>query len=458
MEHDLIAQVATAPGTGAIAVVRMSGDGAWAALDRVFRPCGRNEPSPRTAVLGWVVDPRTGDPVDEAIAVRYPEGGSYTGEATVEISCHGGVRLVSDVLALLCREGARPARPGEFTRRAYLGGRIDLAQAEAVCDLIASRSALGARAALRQLRGGLSDRVRSIRAGLIEALADAEATLDFPEEDTLSLSTHGLAERCEPLGDELAALLRQAPVGAALRDGITVVLAGRPNTGKSSLLNALIGYSRAIVTDIPGTTRDTLAEWVVLDGIPVRVVDTAGLRPPGDEVERLGVLRAEEALTDCDIAVAVFDSSERWANEDQAVLDRLAEVGVPWMVCLNKSDLPEVLTSEDLSERVHGAAPIVVTSATEPAGVEPLARALREQVTRGAVDPGEVLLTSERHTACVRRAVEALDDLRENARALPLDAALENVREAAAALDEIVGGVAGDEALEAIFSRFCLGK
>jgi len=458
-EADIIAQLATAPGEAALAVIRVSGPGARELLEGVFRPRGTTPHTAGVARVGDVVDPASAEPLDEAVAVWYEEGRSYTGEEMAELSCHGGRAIVRDVLSLLCREGARPAGPGEFTKRAYLNGRLDLAQAEAVCDLIRSRSETAARASLRQLKGGLSDRIRPIRDALVDLAAEVEVTLDFPDEDPASLTPEGLGEPCGPLLDALYRLLAEAPIGRTVRDGVTVALIGRPNTGKSSLLNALLSRDRAIVTAAPGTTRDTLEEWTELGGIPVRLVDTAGLRAPDTEVESLGVQRADRALAECDIAVAVFDGSEPVADEDELVLDRVRGKGASWVACANKSDLPARLALPDLGAAERGYCGTVHTCALAPEGARPLAAALEGLLRSGEVDPAEVVLTSERHADCVRRAAAALERAAGGAaQGLPVDLAVLDVREAAECLDELLGGATTEDMIEVIFSRFCLGK
>jgi len=456
---DLIAQLATAPGEAALAVIRVSGPGARELLECVFRPRGRAPQLVGTTRVGEVVDPASGEALDEAVAVWYEEGRSYTGEEMAEISCHGGHAIVRDVLSLLCREGARPAGPGEFTKRAYLNGRLDLAQAEAVCDLIRSRSEAAARASLRQLKGGLSERIKPIRDRLVELAAEVEVTLDFPDEDPASLTSEELGERCDPLLNALYRLLAEAPIGRTVRDGVTVALIGRPNTGKSSLLNALLSRDRAIVTAMPGTTRDTLEEWTELGGIPVRLVDTAGLRAPDTEVETLGIERADRALAECDIAVAVFDGSEPATDDDDLVLDRMRAKGGSWLACVNKSDLAERLVLPDLAAAERGYCGTVHTCALSSEGTRPLAVALEGVLRSDDVDPAEVVLTSERHAECVRRAATAAERaVGAAARGLPVDLAVLDVREAAECLDELLGGATTEDMIEVIFSRFCLGK
>lgn len=459
MTEDIIAQLATAPGEAALAVIRVSGPGTHELMRRLFAPRSGRPPEPRVATVGRLSADGSRADIDDAVVVLYDAGASYTGEEMAEVTCHGGRVVVRNALAAICEAGARPASPGEFTKRAFQNGKLDLAQAEAVCQLIRARGDAAARASLRQLRGELSDAVGRVRDQLVALAAEVEASLDFPEEDTSSIGPHEVAAGCRPALEALYELLAHAPVGRAVRDGVMVALVGRPNTGKSSLLNQLLGRDRAIVTIVPGTTRDTLEEWTEIAGVPVRLVDTAGLRESPDEVERMGVERAERALGDCDLAVAVFDGSQDLQEEDELVIGQLSARDGPWIACVNKADLPAKL---DLRDALPARCPPlrqVSTCALSSAGVEPVADALASVLASGDVAAEDVLLTSERHADCIRRAAAAIERALAGAVAgAAVDALALDVRESAEQLDSLLGRATTEDVIETIFAQFCLGK
>lgn len=456
--RDLIAQLATAPGEAALAVIRLSGPGAHALLGRLFRSAGGGALEPRRATLGDLIDPASGATLDRVLVTLFAEGFSYTGEEMAEVSCHGGPWLARRILATLCAHGARPAEPGEFTKRAYLGGRLDLAQAEAVCALIRARSESAARASLRQLEGALARRLETPRTLLLALAADLEASLDYPDDDTGSLGAAEVAGCAAPVLEDLYGLLAEAPAARLAREGIAVALVGRPNVGKSSLLNRLLGHERAIVTPDAGTTRDTLDAWTEIAGVAVRLTDTAGLRGEGrDEAERLGMERAGRALAGADIAIAVFDGSTELTDDDRLLLDRLSAARVAWIACRNKSDLPERLRHESLASR--GCARAVRACALVEGGDAELREALAGLIRAGGLDPAEALLATERQVHAVREAVEALDRVvLGGAAGTPVDLLASDLTEALEALDRVTGRATTEDVLEAVFSRFCLGK
>lgn len=462
-ENDTICAQATPPGHGAISIVRLSGPQAIAIAHSVFLPHSRQQsllttPS-HTLVFGHLIEPSERTAIDDVLVAVMRGPHSYTGEDVVEINCHGAPTVVQRTVRLLLAHGARLAEPGEFTRRAFEHGQIDLAQAEAVCDLITAQTRRAAEMALRQLQGALSARLGTVRALLLDLLAEIEAHLDFPEEDFATLQLERWRLSLESALTEVQRLAAEGERGHLLRMGARVVLVGKPNAGKSSLFNRLLGQERAIVTPEPGTTRDSLDSLIEIAGLPLTVVDTAGLRAAVSEVERLGVERTEREIGRATQIVVCVPCDEPWGEADELVW-RIAGRAHP-VVALTKCDLPRRLTPEALAARLDVEA-IVETSAVTGEGIE----ALIERVGARLLDgfeaeeaAGDPLVTSERHIAALRAAAEALGRARQatgQAPALELIAA--DLRAALAQVDQILGLEVSDEILDRIFSRFCIGK
>ena len=442
---DTIAAVATPPGRGGIGVVRMSGQKAPEIAQRVLGTL----PAPRRASLRTARDAR-GAAIDQGIALYFPAPHSYTGEPVLEFQGHGGPVVLQDVLAAFLDSGARLAAPGEFTQRAYLNGRIDLAQAESVADLIDAASREAARSAMRSLCGEFSRAIHALLASLTELRALTEAMLDFPEEEVDALhrdDAHARLARVRALLAEVVAKSRQ---GSLLRTGINVVLAGRPNVGKSSLLNRLAGEERAIVTPVPGTTRDALRESIQIEGVPINLVDTAGLRDARDELERLGIERARTELDRADVVLVVFDASVGVLPEDRLVLALLPRDSHRIHV-YNKIDLEPAGVPVALGEE----APEVRVSAKTGAGLDALRLALL-QAAGWQVHGEGVYLARERHLRALARAQGHLGAAAAIAERWEFFA--EELRAAQAALSDITGEFTADELLGEIFARFCIGK
>jgi len=441
---DTIAAVATAPGTGGIGIVRLSGP---AAATIAAALCAGRQLRPRRAHHVRFLDAE-GAVIDDGIAVLFAAPASYTGEDVVELQGHGNPVLLQALVARCCALGARIARPGEFTERAFLNGRMDLAQAEAVADLIAAGDLTAARAARRSLEGRFSHRVDAIADELLAIRVHAEAAIDFADEPLETLGGAQLVARLAQACDDLAGLLADAERGRRLRDGLHAVIIGPPNAGKSSLLNALAGSERAIVTEVAGTTRDLLRETVHVDGAALVLVDTAGLREAGDAIEREGMRRARAELGRAGLAIVVVDARDPDAGRAAVAADI---AGVPEVLWLhNKADLLPAGTAPPPDGGLH-------VSATTGQGMEALHARLRTLVMGGAVGDGEFTARA-RHVEALRRAAAALDEAAGALSAEALDLAAESLRDAHHALGDITGRVDADALLGHIFSRFCIGK
>ncbi|WP_413441892.1 tRNA uridine-5-carboxymethylaminomethyl(34) synthesis GTPase MnmE [Synechococcus sp. MIT S1220] len=447
---DTIASVATAvaAGQGGIAVIRLSGPAAEATGRSVVRCPGNQTWASHRILYGHVID-RTGQKrIDEVLLLLMRAPRSFTGEDVVEIHCHGGVIAVQQVLERVLEEpGVRRALPGEFSQRAVLNGRLDLTRAEAISELVAARSRRAADLAMAGLDGGVQTRISALRERLLDQLTELEARVDF-EEDLPPLDGKALLAALQAVRQELLALVADGERGEALRSGLRVALVGRPNVGKSSLLNRLSRRERAIVTDLPGTTRDLLESEIVLEGVPITLLDTAGIRSTKDAVEQLGIARSEEALASADVVLLVVDGHAGWTADDAALMDRIP-AGVPRLVVANKSDLPAGLFATPADVRL---------SALDGSGEEALVQALLQRC--GAADADGVLLAlNQRQRDLAGLAAEALARSQEvAAQHLPWDFWTIDLREAIRALGEITGEELTEAVLDRVFSRFCIGK
>ena len=466
---DTIAAIAAGGGApSAIGVVRISGPDCFAACGRVFRsarPFGELEA--RRMVLGEFLD-REGRVLDRGLAVRFPGPRSYTGEDSAEFHCHGSPVVLREVLAALFAAGARQAGPGEFTKRAFLNGRLDLTQAEAVIDLIDAETAAAARNAAAQLDGGLRRALEPIQEALLDITSRFYAVVDYPDEDIQDAGPEEIAAALRQAEDALTALLSTCKRGKVLKRGVRTAIVGLPNAGKSSLLNALAGYERAIVTDIPGTTRDTVEESVLCGGVLLRLIDTAGLRETEDAVEKLGVERSRRAMEEAELILLVRDGAAEACPENRAhweaeavLLNQVARTGKPWLCIESKSDLtgPHAFSVGLIQKDANNPAACLCVSSVTGYGLDKLENAVAALFPAG--DPGEAgsLLTDQRQEeaadrarAAVRRALEALEN------GLTPDAALTDAEEALDAIGELTGRTAKEEIVERIFSRFCVGK
>ena len=455
---DTIAATATAPGPGAIAVVRASGPDALAAAGRVFRANRGEVIAHRRVTLGSLVDPRDGIAFDEALLTFFRGPNSYTRQDLVEISCHGGSAAADACLESLLAAGCRPAEPGEFTLRAFLSGRLDLARAEAVADMVAAPNDLSLKSARAQLGGSLSDSVAAIRNRLIDLRAQLEAEIDFAEEDVPPLARERVGEALATAQDEIAAALEGSETGQLLRSGLRIALVGAPNAGKSSTMNLLLGRDRAIVTAEAGTTRDVLEESLNVDGLSVVLSDTAGIRSGAGSIEAEGIARTERALGEADLALHLVDGSRQLAEPDYLTADLVARVGLPAILLLNKSDLGIVLGDSEL-DRLH-VPRRVRFSALSGTGIEDLRTELSDLLETGGLRASNLpRATNQRHVRGLRLAAAELDGSQRAWRdRLPADFICIGLAGAILELGRITGEDATEDLLGAIFSKFCIGK
>lgn len=448
---DTIAAISTPLGEGGIGIVRMSGSDSVTILQKIFRRAKGERLESYRLHYGHIIDPDTEEKVDEVLVSYMKAPHSYTRQDVVEINCHGGIVPLRRVLELVLRYGARLAHPGEMTSRAFLLGRIDLAQAEAVLDIVRAKTEAGLRAAVSQLGGWLSEEIRRVRAELVEALAYLEATIDFEEDE---IPERDIWEPFKRAQERIKALLATADQGIICRQGVQVAIVGRPNVGKSSLLNALLKTSRAIVAPIPGTTRDTVEESCNLQGVPISLIDTAGIAEGKDLVERLGVERSREALQRADLTLLVVDGSEPLQEEDREIASLLN--GKPSLLVINKNDRPQLATIDGLLPQV----PCLPVSALTGEGLNELEGAILDTIFSGKVVASDApLVTHPRHKQALQSALEHLLGV-EKARkeALPADFLAIDLQGAVNALGEITGETATEDLLQVIFSEFCIGK
>ncbi len=453
-----IAAIATAMSSSGIGIVRISGEEALEILSRIFYPARKDynvmELKSHTVVYGHIYDGNT--LIDEVIVLYMKRPHSYTTEDTVEIDCHGGILVVKKVLETVLKNGARPAEAGEFTKRAFLNGRIDLSQAEAVMELIDSKNEYAMKSSLKQLKGSVSEKISSLRERILYEIAFIESALDDPENIPLEGYGERLKEAVETMKKEVDNLIQSADNGRMVSEGIKTVILGKPNAGKSSVLNLLIGEERAIVTEIAGTTRDTLEEHMMLNGISLNIMDTAGIRNTEDIVEKIGVKRAMDNAEDADLILFVVDSSENLTEDDERIIQIIQDKHA--IVLLNKSDLDSILSKEEI-ERKTGKH-VISFSAKQEEGLDELSEAITNLFFSGSLDfNDEIYITSARQKNALVKASESLrqvnDSIKNN---MPEDFYSIDLMDAYEALGTIIGEAVEDDLVNEIFSKFCMGK
>ncbi|CAG7654160.1 tRNA uridine-5-carboxymethylaminomethyl(34) synthesis GTPase MnmE [Paenibacillus allorhizosphaerae] len=459
MIEDTIAAIATPSGEGGIAVIRVSGAEAVPICEKLFHAGSKKltKVPTHTVHYGHIVDPSTGVQVEEALVTVMRAPRSFTKEDVVEISCHGGFVSVRNVLDLLLENGARLAEPGEFTKRAFLNGRIDLSQAEAVIDLIRSKSDRAFRIALKQSEGSLSKKIKELRHQLVELMAHIEVNIDYPEHDVEEMTNTFIKDKCAAALLEIDRLLTTAQQGKILRDGLVTAIVGRPNVGKSSLLNTFAQEERAIVTDIAGTTRDVVEEYVNVNGIPLKLLDTAGIRETSDIVEQIGVEKSRQALADADLILLVFNGAEPLQPDELRMIEELKDRQI--IAIINKLDLPQQIEEEQLNA-AFGEECVVRMSLLRQQGIDDLEKAIAGIFFSGQVESSDLTYVSNsRHIQLLKQAKHSLDEAyTATEQYVPIDMVQIDIRRAWEHLGEIIGDSVGDSLIDQIFSQFCLGK
>lgn len=455
-----IAAISTSLSASGIGIVRISGDEAIAIADRLFQSHKKKQlkdQKTHTLHYGHIVDPKEDEIVDEVLVsiMRGPD--TYTKEDIIEINGHGGVIVMQRILQLVLTHGATLAEPGEFTKRAFLNGRLDLSGAEAVIDIINAKTNLGLKSSMHQLKGAVYYHVEEVRREILELMAHIEASIDYPEYDIEELSDDHVMGKLENIAKGIHKMIQSSEVGKMIREGIKTAIVGKPNVGKSSLLNALLKEDRAIVTDIAGTTRDVLEEYMNLLGIPLRMMDTAGIRQTEDEVEKIGVTKSKAAVEDADLVIMMLDASQKITKEDRYILDLVVDKQV--IVLLNKIDLSMEIKEDDIKALIEGVT-VIPTSVVDERGLEELQKVIKDMFLLGdiAMDDG-LYITNVRHKVSLERAFKSVEAVKASIQmGMPEDCWSIDLKNAYDDLGEITGDHVSDDLIEEIFSQFCLGK
>lgn len=455
-QYDTIAAIATPIGEGGISIIRVSGENALEIVNKIFRGANLNKVASHTIHYGHIIDYANKDVVDEVLVTVMLAPKTFTRENTVEVSCHGGLLVTQKILQLILDNGARMATPGEFTKRAFINGRIDLTQAESIMDIIEAKTDRARQVAMKQLEGGLLFEIRKLRQELLNTMAHEEVNIDYPEYDMDDVTSKEMYDKAQQVIKEIDKLLATAQEGKVVRSGLVTAIVGRPNVGKSSLLNYLSKEEKAIVTNIAGTTRDTLEEYVSLKGILLKLIDTAGIRQTDDIVEKIGVERSKRAITESDLVLLLINSSEELTEEDQKLLELTQNK--KRIVILNKADQVAKITKKDIQKITDS--PIVTISVLKKQNMIGLEEAIKSLFLQGITDSkSEVMVTNQRQNDLLRKAkqslIEAIEAINDN---MPLDLVQIDLKEAWDSLGEITGDTAPDELITQLFSKFCLGK
>ena len=459
MDFDTITSISTPMGEGAIGIVRLSGPQAIEIGDILYKGKKKlSEVETHTINYGHIIDPETDETVEEVMVsvLRAPK--TFTREDIIEINCHGGILTINRILELTMTYGARMAEPGEYTKRAFLNGRIDLSQAEAVMDFIRSKTDRASKVAMNQIEGRLSDLIKKQRQSILEILAQVEVNIDYPEyDDVEDATTDFLLEQSKRIKEEINRLLETGAQGKIMREGLSTVIVGRPNVGKSSMLNNLIQDNKAIVTEVAGTTRDVLEEYVNVRGVPLRLVDTAGIRDTEDIVEKIGVERSRKALSEADLILFVLNNYEPLTEDDQTLFEVIKNEDV--IVIINKTDLEQRLDVSELREMI-GDMPLIQTSMLKQEGIDELEIQIKDLFFGGEVQNQDMTYVSNsRHISLLKQARQSIQDAIDAAESgIPMDMVQIDLTRTWEILGEIIGESASDELIDQLFSQFCLGK
>lgn len=459
MDFDTITSISTPMGEGAIGIVRLSGPQAIEIGDILYKgKKNLSEVETHTINYGHIIDPETNETVEEVMVsvLRAPK--TFTREDIIEINCHGGILTINRILELTMTYGARMAEPGEYTKRAFLNGRIDLSQAEAVMDFIRSKTDRASKVAMNQIEGRLSDLIKKQRQSILEILAQVEVNIDYPEyDDVEDATTDFLLEQSKRIKEEINQLLETGAQGKIMREGLSTVIVGRPNVGKSSMLNNLIQDNKAIVTEVAGTTRDVLEEYVNVRGVPLRLVDTAGIRDTEDIVEKIGVERSRKALSEADLILFVLNNNEPLTEDDQTLFEVIKNEDV--IVIINKTDLEQRLDVSELREMI-GDMPLIQTSMLKQEGIDELEIQIKDLFFGGEVQNQDMTYVSNsRHISLLKQARQSIQDAIDAAESgIPMDMVQIDLTRTWEILGEILGESASDELIDQLFSQFCLGK
>lgn len=458
MELDTIAAISTAMGEGAIGIVRVSGDEAVAAVNKIYK--GKNsllEVESHTIHYGFILEKNTDQVIDEVMVTVLKAPRTFTREDIVEINCHGGLVSVNRILQQVLQSGVRLAEPGEFTKRAFLNGRIDLSQAEGVIDLIRAKTDKAMNVAIGQVEGRLSRKIQQLRQALLETVAHVEVNIDYPEYDAEEMTNKLLLDKAQYVKTEIYHILSTAQQGKILREGLSTVIIGRPNVGKSSLLNSLVHEAKAIVTDIPGTTRDVIEEYVSVRGIPLRLLDTAGIRETEDIIEKIGVERSRQVVKKAELVLLVLNYGDLLTKEDESLFEIIADLEA--IIIVNKTDIPMKIDLEKVKQLANGR-PVISTSLVADQGIDELEVAISQLFFQGDLEGGDLTyVSSSRHIALLHQAKKSIEDA---IQALEIDVPIDMVQIDITRTWEILGEISGDTVSESLidqlFAQFCLGK